>query len=239
MSELQNIVTDIIKSAGLGETKVRGSQELAHWAKLFEQFNYSPQEFYRMVQKNLESRRIPGSGSELCLIREGGILSAERIYLSVRRQGLVFLLCAAPFGTGFFVSSRLINRRQDATWMDYLILGGGLFGVSLIADAKFGTLPALFTFGFLFTLIWSVFRSASTLDGDRLANMIADMPIVGPVFQSLFRPDTYYQRDTAEMFRQAMHNAVMEAVDQMTTEKGIRALTADERKAALRNLYQK
>jgi hypothetical protein len=36
--------------------------------------------------------------------KEGGLLSAKREYLRVRRKEFVFDVCAAPFGKGFFFS---------------------------------------------------------------------------------------------------------------------------------------
>lgn len=226
--------------AGLrAKLQVRGSEELAQWAKLFEQFNYSPREFYLLVEKNLDTRQVPGAGVEFRSLPEGGILSPERLYLSVRRERLIFLLCAAPFGTGFFVSTRLIDYRSEANLLDYLVaialLGGIGFGVAIQA----GLVPGLFVIGLLFTLFWSLFRKAATAGSEWMDDNFADMPILGPIYEALFRPDSYFRRDAAEMFRQAVHNAVMQSVDEMTTAKGVRGLTAEERTPVLRNLYKK
>lgn len=235
------IATLPLRLLGLAGEKlqVRGSEELAQWAKLLEQFNYSPREFYQLVEKNLDLRRVPGAGAELRILREAGILSPERVYLSVRRERLVFLLCAAPFGSGFFVSSRLLDYRADANLLHYLagllLLGGVGFG----AFVKWGLVPGLFTMGLLFTLAWSVFRQATVEGFQWLDDRLAVTPVIGPLYESLFRPDTYYRRDTATMFQQAVHNAVMQAMDEMTAEKGIRGLSAEERQPVLRSLYKK
>ena len=219
--------------------QVRGSEELAYWARLFEKFNYSPQEFYRMVEKNLEDRRVPGAGSSWLLLREGGVMSPERIYLNIKRERLLFLLCAAPFGGGFFVSSRYIDYRCGANWLDYLVGCAVLFGTGFGVMTEYGPIPGLFTLGLLITLFWSFMRRAVEVGAEWLDEQIAAIPVIGRIYESLFRPDTYYRRDTAEMFRQAVHNAVMQAVDEMTNQKGLRALNADERKPVLRNLYRR
>lgn len=219
--------------------QVRGSEELAHWAKLFEQFNYSPREFYTLVEKNLDSRKVPGAGAEFRILPEGGILSPERLYLSVKRERLLFLLCAAPFGTGFFVSSHLLDYRSEANLFDYLVAIALLCGIGFGFGARYGLIPGLFTLGLLFTLFWSLFRKAAAAGGEWLDDNFAELPIIGPIYEALFRPDTYFRRDAAEMFRQAVHNAVMQSVDEMTTAKGVRGLTAEERTPVLRNLYKK
>ncbi len=219
--------------------QVRGSEEISQWAKPFEQFNYSPQEFYKLVERNLETRKIPGAAAEWRAIHEGNILSPERLYLNIQRERLLFVLCAAPFGNAFFVSCRLLDYRSGANLFDYLVGVVLLLGVSFAVFTEYGLIPGLFALGLLVTLFWSLFRRAVTVGGEWLDEKIADVPIIGPIYESLFRPDTYYRRDTAEMFRQLTHNAVMQAVDEMTTEKGIRGLTEEERKPVVRNLYKR
>jgi hypothetical protein len=49
---------------------------------------------------------------------------------------------------------------------------------------------------------------------------------------------TYYRVDTALMFQEAVHAAVLEVIDGMTSAKGIRALSELERKPILRSLVQ-
>lgn len=219
--------------------QVRGSEELSHWARLFEQFNYSPREFYLLVEKNLDARQVPGAGVEFRRLPEGGILSPERLYLSVKRERLIFLLCAAPFGTGFFVSTRLIDYRSEANLFDYLVALALLGGIGLGVASQAGLVPGLFVIGLLFTLFWSLFRKAAAVGGEWMDDNFAELPVLGPIYEALFRPDSYFRRDAAEMFRQAVHNAVMQSVDEMTTAKGVRGLTAEERTPVLRNLYKK
>lgn len=219
--------------------QVRGSEELSQWAKPFEQFNYSPREFYKLVEKNLEVRRIPGAGADWRAIREAGVFSPERLYLTIKRERLMFVLCAAPFGNAFFVSSRLLDYRSGANLFDYLLAIALLGGIGFGVLVEYGLIPGLFTIGLLVTLFWSLFRQAVMVGGELLDDRLAEMPVIGPIYESLFRPDTYFRRDTAEMFRQLTHNAVMQSIDEMTAEKGIRGLTEEERKPVVRNLYRK
>lgn len=58
--------------------------------------------------------------------------------------------------------------------------------------------------------------------------------VLGPLMLSFFRRRTYYQIDTALMFQESVHSAVLEVIDGMTSAKGIRALSELERKPILR-----
>ena len=57
------------------------------------------------------------------------------------------------------------------------------------------------------------------------------------IFLALFRRETYYKLDTAMMFQDSVHNAVLEVIDGLTTAKGIRALSELERKPVMRNFF--
>jgi hypothetical protein len=50
---------------------------------------------------------------------------------------------------------------------------------------------------------------------------------------------TYYRIDTTLMFQKAIHNAVLEVIDEMTTAKGLRALGEHDRKPVMREFYQR
>jgi hypothetical protein len=77
---------------------------VSHWNHLVPGMQQSSNEFYAAVDRILIAQGIDSSKTERVTIAEGGLLSAKREYLQVRRKGHVFHICAAPFGTGFFVS---------------------------------------------------------------------------------------------------------------------------------------
>jgi hypothetical protein len=41
------------------------------------------------------------------------------------------------------------------------------------------------------------------------------------------------------MFQKALHNAVLEVLDELTTANGVRALTDSDRKPVMREFYQR
>jgi hypothetical protein len=56
------------------------------------------------------------------------------------------------------------------------------------------------------------------------------MPITGWLYGFIFRPQTYFNEDTAIMFRESVHHAVTEAIDQVTSAQGVRGLSEEGRK---------
>ena len=77
----------------------------SHWCHLFPQISSPPSAFYALLEAALEERKIPKVAISRVYHKEGGLLSAQREYLRMNFDRLVFDVCGAPFGTGFFVSS--------------------------------------------------------------------------------------------------------------------------------------
>jgi hypothetical protein len=155
--------------------KARMADIFSHWYHLIENFQASAKEFYAAVEAALQRRQIPDLKTSRVDWREGGLLSAKREYLRIKRKELVFDICAAPFGTGFFFS-------------------------------------------------WA---------------LVSIIPFFGPLMELFLRRHTYYKADTALMFQESVRAAVNEVIDQMTSAKGIRALTDLEKKPILRELYRR
>ncbi len=76
----------------------------AHWHHLFTKPEFSPQEFYTRLGQLLGERQIPQSAITRVVYSEGGMLSKNREYFRIIYKQSVFDICAAPFGSGFFVS---------------------------------------------------------------------------------------------------------------------------------------
>jgi hypothetical protein len=77
---------------------------ISNWHHPIENFSTSTMEFYAAVEQALKPREIPDYSTSRIDWREGGVLTARREYLRIRRGKLAFDLCAAPFGTSFFFS---------------------------------------------------------------------------------------------------------------------------------------
>lgn len=77
---------------------------ISHWNTLIEGLTVSPKEFFASVERALETKLIPDLKRSRVDWKEGGILTAKREYLRVRRKKHAFDICGAPFGNGFFIS---------------------------------------------------------------------------------------------------------------------------------------
>ena len=85
---------------------------LSYWCQLIDGLQASPQDFYTNLEAAIARRKVPELRGTRVLLREGSILSANREYLRLSRKKLFFDICAAPFGTGFFVSIRLCEKES-------------------------------------------------------------------------------------------------------------------------------
>jgi len=166
------------------------------------------------------------------------MLTSHREYLRIVRGRYRFDICAAPFGTGFFFSSWLTEIKSPFGWLYLLafILAADVawaivFGLSA---RLFGVLNAfpIATVG-VSVLAWAV--GYGTREGMLdLEEIILTTPFIGMIYENLFNPPTFYNLDTALMFQQAVHNAVLEVIDGMVAAKGLRALSDLERKPILK-----
>lgn len=182
------------------------SSILSHWHKLFGGFQESPQRIYGLLEEAIDKRKIPDVKVSRISYPEAGALSARREYLRVRRREHIFDICAAPFGTGFFVSWWL-GEPKTFFWLLALIIVVSVLIIGLIIRLPWW-LPL--GIGVVIVVLW------------RLS----------------LRP-TYYRLDTALMFQDSVHSAVLDVMDKVTEGKGIRAMTELDRKPILSDLFKR
>jgi hypothetical protein len=219
---------------------------ISQWHQLFEQFETSSLEFYGSVEKAVKEWGVPEIHSTRVEHKEAGLASAKRIYLRMHRGKYAFDICAAPFGTGFFISWWLTEPPLAYGFLYTLLFFFALM-VSLAIAYSIGATIGLVMYGVMFAgflgLCFSVFGVPAGLwllgNALRRGNIqgestILAMPIVGWIYERVFAPTTYYSMDTALMFQDAIHKAVLDVLDCMTTAKGLRALSEAERKPILK-----
>jgi hypothetical protein len=156
----------------------------SHWHQSVAGLTVVPTEFYEAVGKAVERRNIPGVKISGTYFSEGGIGSAQRLYLRAKRNEYYFDICGAPFADGSFVS-------------------------------------------------WWLVEDTGCMRGCLMA-----IPVLGWLLLVLLFRETYYKVDTRLMFQDAIHSAVLEVMDAMTTAKGIRGLTEAERTPTLQKLLK-
>lgn len=112
---------------------------------------------------------------------------------------------------GMMSHSRLYLR---ATWKDYQYD---------ICGAKFGN-------GF-FISWWLLYK-------DSIGKiLISKIPFIGSWIARKLYPVTYYRIDTASMFMSYAQSSVLKVIEDITNDKGIRALSEVERKPVLNNIF--
>jgi hypothetical protein len=77
---------------------------ISHWNHRTDGLQQSSDIFYGEVERTIKEQKIDAIKIERVNWSEGGMFSAKREYLQVRRGDHVFHVCAAPFGNGFFIS---------------------------------------------------------------------------------------------------------------------------------------
>ena len=213
-------------------------QIVSHWSSSLENFQTSPLDFYASVERAIASRQVPDIRLSRVDWREGGLLSAKREYLRVERRRLIFDICGAPFGTGFFVSSWLIESTPSPAGAIFLAV---VFPISslFLFFALFGPrMEGLFLW--ILTLFFSAcFVVVGISQGANWADPVLEIPLLGAILRRLFQPLTYYRIDTTLMFQQAIHASILEVVDEITKVKGIRPLSELERKPIMREFFQR
>jgi len=79
----------------------------SHWQTFFDGYQLSANELYALVKDGLKERQITHVDIAYTSFLEKHIFSAKREYLRIMQDEYVFYVCAAPYGTGTFVSSWL------------------------------------------------------------------------------------------------------------------------------------
>lgn len=208
---------------------------LSHWYNLLEQFSMSSLDFYSSIEDCLKRREVPNIKTSRIDWSESGVFSAKREYLRVERGPYVFDVCGAPFGTGFFISYWLV-RPQLTPWIVTLFLLMLSAGFVLMACTLVLGFLGPFIFPFAYPVLFWIFVQMMNNSREGWDDSIVAIPILGAIYERIFRPVTYYRIDTALMFQTAVHNAVLEAIDRVTEGKGVRALSELEKRPVMMSL---
>jgi hypothetical protein len=211
----------------------------SHWFHLLDGVQESPQNFYSSLEASIQKRELPDVSISRVRYREGGLFSAKREYLRVRRKSFIFDICGAPFGKSFFVSWWLGEKRP--VWGGLLLLAVLALIVYLLSHFidKMGLVQGLIASAFYLIIFFLVLGFLIKVRIIPIGDSIVNVPIIGPIYELSFRLTTYYKIDTALMFQESVHAAVLESIDQIIKANGIRALSELERKPILTNLLKR
>jgi hypothetical protein len=221
-----------------GFFKTKKVDVLSHWYTLVENFNISCKEFYAAVEGELARLQVPGLEMSRVDFSEGGILSANREYLRMSRERLVFDICDAPFGTSYFFSMRFAELpaviRPWEIFVFLLILFVPLLMLWQMFGAFFGTIIFLLAVGFG---IWFL-RNTISLGLKDLDATLVKTPVVSPIYEVFFRKETYYRQDTRLMYLEIVNAVVKQKVAELTSAGGINLINIRQHAPLLDDLYR-
>lgn len=204
---------------------------LSHWYHLLEGLQTSPLEFYGAVEQAIDQRQVPNSSRSRVDWKEAGAFSAKREYLRTTRARHGLDICGAPFGNGFFVSWWLAEIRPGALLPTIAAFFAITIGGNLLRVSGGYTLELLGLFG-AFVALGTLMSQGE----EEWHAYLLVIPVLGSLWERIFLGATYYRIDTALMFQEAVHSAILEVLDRLTKVQGVRALTELERKPILRGL---
>ena len=226
------------------------SEILEHEVTLYKGLQFSPQEFYARVEKALKDRQIPDIVIERVDWPEGGVLSPKREYLRASREHVVFDICAAPFGTGFFISTwfdvRPPNLGLPAVLLFIAMLIAGADALTLspyglhhlmmkvFQVSRFGA-ALLVLIGF-FVVIVHLIRTARLRQADVDAVFLR-IPGVDWVYLNFLRRITFYRVDQHACFLADVRDVMAQVVAEVTDCKGIQPPSDSIKKPILKKMY--
>jgi hypothetical protein len=218
---------------------------LSHWYELFEDFSTSTQDFYKSLEEAIRRRKIPEVEISRVLFTEGGLWTAKREYLRIKRGRIVCDICSAPYGTSHFFSwwvakaptrYGLLSVTALTMFLCYLFWRLVMASLLRAPEDSFMSLvapfvgPALLPITFLFGIPIALFLLGMAVQGGFIGDeeWVLSTPVIGPLYNKIFKPLTYYRQDSAHMFRDSMQAIVGEVVNSLREERGLRLLVGDE-----------
>jgi len=209
-----------------------------HTYYLVPNFHFSSGDFYTSIQKELDARKVPGLEISRIELSEGGLLSDNREYLRLKRERLVFDICAAPFGTSYFFSFRFVELPLVIKPVDLLVFFIGLVILFALLAKLLGTIWGIIVLVIVLGVSMWVARNAISLGMKDLDASLLKTPIIGPLYEIFLRKETYYREDTRLMYLTTVREINQRLVEDVTAAKGIKLLKRYERKPLLGDLYK-
>jgi len=216
----------------------RKVEVLNHWIAFADGFELTPSEFYAEVEQELTARTVPRLEMSRIDFAEGGLLSEKRVYLRMLRERVVFDVCAAPFGKGFFFSCRTAEIP--------IVLKPGQILASLVVCliVLFLAIKGLgFFMGFFAcfaVLISSIYfmRNAVAMGLQDLDKALSQSPLIGSIYEVFFRKQTYHRFDSQLCFVHVVPTIVKTLAEEATADKGIKLIDQFELSPILGELYK-
>lgn len=176
--------------------------------------------FYGLLEAAFERQAIPAKVSRVFL-REGGWLSARRMYLRIRRGSQVADVCGAPFGAAFMVTvwiRRLPRRLLLKGILLYFLIVSLLDVVSDRLYYEVMNCSALLLLPFV--VLGTLYFFVRKIPGFRFVSRA--VRAVGSWGWNALSLPSLYAQDTEAAFRSLVQGVVEQAVQTLRKAQGIR-----------------
>ncbi len=192
-----------------------------------ENFSTSSEEFYSAIEAELTAKEVPELEITREVFAEGGLLSSQREYLRMRRERLLFDVCAAPFGTSFFFSVRFAEIPVVLYLWQLLFVLLFLAGIGAIYWTIMGPIWGAVMFVLNLIAGFVLLQNIATLRLHRLDDFLMQLPVFGIVYEVWFRPETYFRSDTRTMYVETIKLVVQRRIEEVTGQEGIQMVEID------------
>ena len=198
-----------------GIWKRRKTDVLRYWYVVFDNFDTPVSEFYQAIEHDLEVRELTGLEVSRIEYAEGGMLSARREYLRMRRERLVFDICAAPFGTSWLFSCRFAFIPASFGIWDFVVTLVTFACLVWFYAALFGLILGSILLAASLMALVLLMRNAVVMGLTDLDASLIQVPVVGALYETFIRKETYYREDTRNAYCDIVEKVVKARIEEL------------------------
>jgi hypothetical protein len=186
-----------------------------HWYVLFDNFETPTSEFYEAIENDLKTRELTGLEISRIEYAEGGMLSARREYLRMRRERLVFDVCSAPFGTTWFFSCRFAFIPAGFRIWDFVVTLVTIACLVLFYTSLFGLMLGSVLLATSILGLVLLMRNVVAMGLVDLDDALLQVPVLGALYEIFIRKETYYREDTRLAYVEIVDKIVRARVEEL------------------------
>lgn len=206
------------------KTNKVGNEVIEHWYSLISSENFSSKETYDHIEKEIAAQKVPGLVISHVDLAEGGLLSDKREYLRMKRERLIFDVCAAPVGVNCFFSYRFYVEPVIVKIWEIAAVCAMVLLFFYLSVKIFGPYLGPF-FLFVATVVFAwLMRNAIGMGLRDLDDTFLKMPALGPIYERYLRKDTYYRQDLRIAYGSIVSGIVKAEVEAVTAAKGVKLI---------------
>jgi hypothetical protein len=191
------------------------------WHAVLLDFESSTGEFYSEIESDLKKRELMGLELSRVEYAEGGILSAKRTYLRMRRERLIFDVCSAPFGTSWLFSCRFAEVRVSLRVWELVVMLLFLVAFWFSYAQLFGVVTGSIVFGATLLGLVLAMLCAVPFGLHDMDAALLQLPCIGTLYELYLRPDTYYRQDTRVAYTRIVNSIVRQRVQEIAKAHGV------------------